>query len=80
MSEKIYLDDMSVGGIRISPTYTVPVDESVEFAKKWDPQPFHIDQEAGDAIYGGVTACSAYIFSVFCKVCKCTRNYLKTSK
>ena len=42
-------------------------DKIIEFAKKWDPQPWHIDESAARAShFGGLTACSAHIFSIFC--------------
>ena len=42
-------------------------DEIIEFASKWDPQPWHIDEEMAKAsMFGGLTACSAHIFSIFC--------------
>ena len=45
----------------------IPADEIIEFASKWDPQPWHIDEEAAKAsFFGGLTACSAHIFSIFC--------------
>lgn len=65
---EIYLEDLTVGETYTSPFYTVPREESVAFAMQYDPQPFHIDEEAAIAIYGGLTACSAYIFAIFCKV------------
>ena len=39
----------------------------IDFARQWDPQPFHVNEEAARAsIFGGLTACSAHIFSIFC--------------
>lgn len=64
----IYLEDFIVGNTQKSPSYTIPKHESIEFAKHWDPQPFHIDEAAAEQTHGKLTACSAYIFSVFCKV------------
>lgn len=65
---KIYLEDLSIGQQLKSPSYTVPRQESIDFAKHWDPQPFHIDEAAAKEVYGNLTACSAYIFATFCKL------------
>lgn len=68
-AREIYLEDFVVGEThRSTISYTVPRQESIDFARQWDPQPFHLDEEAAKLTYGGLTACSAYIFSCFCKV------------
>jgi acyl dehydratase len=42
----------------------------VEFAQRWDPQPFHVDEEAARAsLYGGLTASSLHLFAI------CTRLF-----
>jgi acyl dehydratase len=62
-----YFDDCVVGDEQVAGTYEVTADEIIDFATKWDPQPFHIDEEAAKAsFFGGLTACSAHIFSIFC--------------
>jgi acyl dehydratase len=41
----------------------------VQFAKQWDPQPFHADPEqAKTSFYGGITAPSAYLFCIASKL------------
>ncbi len=65
---KIYLEDLTIGEKLQSSSYVVPRQESIEFARHWDPQPFHIDEEAARQVYGNLTACSAYIFATFCKL------------
>lgn len=61
-----YFEDMPVGLVLRSIDYPVARDEVIAFARKWDPQPFHIDEEsARGSIFGGLTACSAHIFSMF---------------
>lgn len=62
-----YFDDHVVGAEHAAGTYTVTAREIIEFARKWDPQPWHIDEVVAKASYfGGLTACSAHIFSIFC--------------
>lgn len=46
---------------------TVTAPDIIAFAQQWDPQPWHIDEEAARAsVFGGLTACSAHVFSIFC--------------
>jgi len=61
-----YFEDMPVGLVLRSIDYVVAREEVIAFARKWDPQPFHIDEEAARrSVFGGLTACSAHIFSMF---------------
>ena len=48
----MYFEDIQPGEVVHGPTFTIDRDEMVEFAKRWDPQPFHIDDEAGNAAFG----------------------------
>ena len=50
-------EDFSVGMVIPCGPRTVTADEIVEFARQFDPQPFHVDVEAGArSIYGGLIA------------------------
>lgn len=50
--------------------WTIVRDDAVDFARQWEPQPYHIDEaEARTSFYGGLTACSLYLFAV------CTRLF-----
>lgn len=45
--------------------YRVTKEEVVEFARKWDPQPFHVDEEAaGISHYGGLIASAAHTMAI----------------
>ena len=61
-----YFDDFKLGERHDIPaTYEMTEEEIVSFASKWDPQPFHIDKEAGaKSIYGTITACGTHIQAV----------------
>jgi acyl dehydratase len=62
-----YFDDHVVGDDHAAGSYAVTAQEIIEFASKWDPQPWHLDEAvARDSPFGGLTACSAHIFSIFC--------------
>jgi len=55
--EPLYLEDLHVGQRFISSNYTVTEAEIKEFASKYDPQPFHLDNElAKDSLFGGLVA------------------------
>lgn len=61
-----HFDDFIVGERHdIDAVYEVTEDEIVSFAKKWDPQPFHINKAAAaKSIYGTLTACGTHIQAV----------------
>ena len=62
-----FFDDCVVGDEQVAGTYAVTAEEIIAFASQWDPQPFHVDEAAAKAsLFGGLTACSAHIFSIFC--------------
>lgn len=63
----LYLEDYFAGRRSRSPHYHVRREEIIEFARRWDPQPFHVDEESARAsVHGGLIACSAHIFAIFC--------------
>jgi acyl dehydratase len=50
-------EDFAVGEVMPLGPHTMALDEMVAFARRWDPQPFHLDPEAARAsIYGGLIA------------------------
>ncbi len=52
-----YFEDIAVGDTDEFGTYDVTEAEILEFAGKYDPQPFHTDPEAAaETIYGGLVA------------------------
>lgn len=60
-----YLDDFSPGQRYVSPGITLTESEIVDFALKYDPQPFHLDiQAASDSVYGGLIASGFQTLSV----------------
>lgn len=55
--EPLYLDDLSVGQRFTSGSLTVDEEEIFSFARRYDPQPFHLDEEAAKAtLFGGLAA------------------------
>ena len=52
-----YAEDYRVGEIVDVGEYTLTKDEIIAFAQQWDPQPFHLDEEAAAAtMFGGLIA------------------------
>lgn len=50
-------DDLSVGQEFRFGTMAMPLDEVLDFARRWDPQPFHMDDaRAKESPYGGLIA------------------------
>jgi acyl dehydratase len=55
--DQLHLDDLSVGQRFVSGTHTVDVAEIQRFAAAYDPQPFHLDDEAArNTLFGGLAA------------------------
>ena len=58
MTELLYWEDMPGEGYEIHDVeYTVSKEEILDIARRYDPLPFHLDEEAvKKSIYGGLTA------------------------
>ncbi|MFG1374020.1 MaoC family dehydratase [Xanthobacter oligotrophicus] len=55
--ERLFLDDLAVGQIFLSGQYALTRDEITAFAATFDPQPFHLDDEAARAtLFAGLAA------------------------
>lgn len=62
-------EDFEVGGSIDLGAKTVTADEIVEFASEFDPQPMHLDQEAGKAsILGGLSASGWHSCAMFMRM------------
>jgi hypothetical protein len=61
-----YFEEFSIGQV-ISGTqrYDVTKEEIIEFARKWDPYPFHTDEKAAkDSIFKGLTAPATLVIAI----------------
>ena len=66
---EIYLDDLESGQVHHLGRRMLSRDEIVEFARAWDPQPFHLDEQAAAAsIYGGLIASGWHTVCVFMRL------------
>ncbi|WP_151635024.1 MaoC family dehydratase [Noviherbaspirillum aerium] len=55
--KKWYFEDFAAGQTIEVGTRTVTEEEIIDFASKFDPQPFHVDKDAAaNSIYGGIIA------------------------
>ena len=53
--KRIFLEDFELGVTYESPSHEVTEEEIIEFARRYDPQYFHLDAEAAkNSIFGGL--------------------------
>jgi acyl dehydratase len=55
-----YFEDFEVGQTRHFGRYEVTRDEVLDFARRWDPQPFHLSDEGAAATHFGRLAASGW--------------------
>jgi len=54
---KVYFEDITVGDVAKFGSYEVTKEEVIDFATKYDPQPFHLSEElAKQSVFGGLCA------------------------
>ena len=57
MATSLYWEDLQPGSVRELGTTSVTAEEIKDFAGRFDPQPFHLDEEAGrQSLFGGLCA------------------------
>jgi acyl dehydratase len=60
-----YFEDFEVGEVRQVGSCRVSREEIIDFARRFDPQPFHIDEDAArESIFGGLTGSSCHTFAL----------------
>lgn len=65
MSELLYLEDVFVGQRFVTGSYRLTADAIKEFARQYDPQPFHTDEAtARDTFFGGLAASGWHTASI----------------
>jgi len=64
-----FFEDISVGGRREVGSFTFTADEIKRFARKYDPQRFHLSEEEGrKSLFGGLAASGWHVASVCMKL------------
>ena len=61
-----YFEDFAVGDVYELGARRISREEIVEFARKYDPQPFHVDEEAArKTFFGGLAASGWHTSAIF---------------
>jgi acyl dehydratase len=64
-----YFEDISVGQKETAGPVELTKEEIMELSRRWDPQPFHVDEAAAQrSTFGGVTAAECHVFCVAAKL------------
>lgn len=58
--EYVFWEDFAIGDTAEFGSYTVTREEIIEFATKYDPQPFHLSDEAAEAMHFGALCASGW--------------------
>jgi acyl dehydratase len=64
----LYFEDIQLNQEHRSETYVVSKEEIIAFAKQWDPQPYHIDEEEAKKWPLGLTASSIHSYAICSKL------------
>jgi acyl dehydratase len=65
----LYFEDLPTGSVRESAPRTITREEMLAYARQYDPQPFHLDEEAARrSIYGGLIASGWLTVSVMMRL------------
>ena len=64
MKPTLFYEDMLPGQKVFGASIVVDRSEMLAFANIWDPLPLHVDEEAGHAAFGGLTAPGIYILAL----------------
>lgn len=64
-----YLEDVRIGVRRELGSYLFTAEAIKDFARQFDPQPFHLDEAAGRAsLFGGLAASGWHLTAIFMKL------------
>ena len=75
-----YFEDIEPGTEIEIGRHTPSKDEIITFARQWDPQPFHLDEEAGrQSVMGGLSASSCHTYSISSLIYSRSDQKLKTA-
>ena len=69
MSDLIYFEDVRIGQTYRFGHYVVTAEEIVEYARQFDPQSFHVDEEAAkQSMFGGLIASGWHTGAMFIRM------------
>lgn len=67
---EMYYEDVVVGDEFIIGEHRITKDEIIDFAKVWDPMPYHIDEDLANAShFGGLIAAGSHLLSLRMRLC-----------
>ena len=65
MNERLYFEDFTVGRVFDCGTYALTKEEVFEFAREFDPQPHHLDEEAANqSMLKGLSASGWHVCAI----------------
>lgn len=64
MSESLFFDDIEPGDRLAGGSHRIDEAHMLAFAREWDPMPIHVDEAAGRAAFGGITASGLYVLAI----------------
>ena len=68
-STKLYFEDIEAGMTFTTGSITIVATEIRSFARKFDPQPYHLDREAADAsLFGGLCASGWHVCALMMRM------------
>ena len=79
MLPTIYLDDFKAGEVREFGHYVVTREEIIDFATRYDPQPFHVDEEAAKSSQFGGLIASGWMTCAIAMRMACDEYLLQTA-
>lgn len=66
---RICFEEVRLGVPVTSAEYRVERAEVIEYASKWDPQPWHLDDDAAaQTHFGRISACFSHVFAIMSKL------------
>jgi len=66
MKPPVHFEDFAVGQVYELGAYQISREEILDFARRFDPQPFHVDERAAeDSVFGGLIASGWHTASIF---------------
>lgn len=67
--ERLYLEDLQVGQEFLSAEHPLDAAQIIAYARQFDPQPFHLDEEAArDSFFQGLAASGWHTMSITMKL------------
>ena len=69
MSDRLYFEDVEIGQTHRFGRYEVTAEEIIDYARQFDPQPFHVDEEAARRrMFGGLIASGWHTGAMFIRM------------